>query len=130
MVSHAGMSLLRELAERTGLRAGLSEAADGLRIRRSDPRAHDPGQVLTDLALMLADGGEAISDIAGLAAQPGLHGPVASGVTAWRVLNGLDERMLAEANAARAGAGVVGPRRAERGDDAGGVRGGPGEGLS
>jgi len=37
VVSHAGTGLLRELAERSGLRAGLSEATDGLHIRRSSP---------------------------------------------------------------------------------------------
>jgi hypothetical protein len=33
---------------------------DGLRRRG---RGHDPGQVLVDLEVMLADGGEAIADI-------------------------------------------------------------------
>jgi hypothetical protein len=33
VVSHAGSALLRELAERAGLRACLSEAMDGTRIR-------------------------------------------------------------------------------------------------
>src|SRR6187549_2780517 len=93
VVSHAGTVLLRELAERVGLRAGLSEATDGLRSRRS---GHDPGQVLTDLAVMLADGGEAISDISALSDQPRLHGPVASGTTAWRVLAGLDSSLLGD----------------------------------
>src|SRR3954447_8060597 len=77
VVSHAGTALLRELAERTGLRAEYSAAADGLRRRGG----HDPGQVLVDLAVMLADGGEAIGDIAALADQPDLHGPVASPTT-------------------------------------------------
>jgi hypothetical protein len=99
VVSHAGTALLRELAERVGLRAGLSEATDGLRSRRS---GHDPGQVLTDLAVMLADGGEAISDISALTDQPRLHGPVASGTTAWRVLAGLDVSLLGEMRQARA----------------------------
>jgi hypothetical protein len=99
VVSHAGTALLRELAERVGLRAGLSEATDGLRSRRS---GHDPGQVLTDLAVMLADGGEAISDISALTDQPRLHGPVASGTTAWRVLAGLDTSLLGDVRRARA----------------------------
>src|SRR4051794_40776945 len=34
--------------------------------------------VLVDLAVILADGGEAIADIATLTNQPTLHGPVAS----------------------------------------------------
>jgi hypothetical protein len=58
--------------------------------------------VLVDLAVMLADGGEAIADIAALADQPALHGPVASPATAWRVLAGIDERRLADLRRGRA----------------------------
>ena len=99
VVSHAGTALLRELAERTGLRAEYSAAADGLRRRGG---GHDPGQVLVDVAVMLADGGEAIGDIAALADQPDLHGPVASPATAWRALAGMDDRRLRGMRAARA----------------------------
>jgi hypothetical protein len=38
--------------------------------------------VLTDLAVLLADGGEAISDLAVLRHRPGLFGGVASTATA------------------------------------------------
>jgi hypothetical protein len=99
VVSHAGTALLRELAERTGLRAEYAAVLDGLRRRGG---GHDPGQVLVDLAVMLADGGEAIADIAALTDQPDLHGPVASAATAWRVLAGIDARRLAELRRARA----------------------------
>jgi len=99
VVSHAGTALLRELAERTGLRAECAAAVDGIRRRGG---GHDPGQVLVDLAVTLADGGEAIVDIAALADQPDLHGPVASAATAWRVLAGIDERRLGELRRARA----------------------------
>jgi hypothetical protein len=99
VVSHAGTALLRELAERIGLRAEYSAAADGIRRRGG---GHDPGQVLVDLAVMLADGGEAIADIAALADQPDLHGPVASAATAWRVLAGIDARRLGDLRGARA----------------------------
>ena len=58
VVSHAGTALLRELAERIGLRAEFAAAVDGIRRRGG---GHDPGQVLVDLAVMLADGGEAIA---------------------------------------------------------------------
>jgi hypothetical protein len=58
VVSHAGTALLRELAERTGLRVEYSAAADGIRRRGG---GNDPGQVLVDVAVMLADGGEAIT---------------------------------------------------------------------
>ena len=71
VVSHAGSALLRELADRVGLRAEFAAAVDGIRCRGG---GHDPGQVLVDLAVMLADGGEAIRDIAALGDQPGLHG--------------------------------------------------------
>jgi Transposase DDE domain group 1 len=99
VVSHAGTALLRELAERTGLRAEYAVAVEGLRRRGG---GHDPGQVLVDLAVVLADGGEAICDIAALADQPDLHGPVASAATAWRVLAGIDGRRLADLRRARA----------------------------
>jgi antitoxin (DNA-binding transcriptional repressor) of toxin-antitoxin stability system len=101
VVSHAGTVLLRELAERAGLRAEFSVALDGLRRRGG---GHDPGQVLVDVAVTLADGGEAIADIAGLADQPDLHGPVASPATAWRVLAGVDRGRLAGLRQARAAA--------------------------
>lgn len=58
LVAHAGLLPLRLLAERTGLRAGLSAA---MRKRDSSP-LYDRGQVLADLALVLIAGGEAISD--------------------------------------------------------------------
>jgi hypothetical protein len=99
IVSHAGTALLRELAERVGLRAEYGAAVDGLRRRGG---GHDPGQVLVDLAVMLADGGEAIADIAALADQPDLHGPVASAATAWRVLASIDARRLGDLRLARA----------------------------
>lgn len=82
-VSHAGTALLRELAERAGLRASLSEAMDGTRPRGG---GHDAGQVLVDLAVMLADGGEAIGDITALIQQPDRHGPVASQSAALQLL--------------------------------------------
>ena len=40
LVSHAGVALVVELADRVGLTAALSEALAGSRERRS---AHDPG---------------------------------------------------------------------------------------
>ena len=62
LIGHAGALPLRLLAERTGLRAGLSAA---MRRRGFDP-VYDRGQILVDLALMLILGGEAISDFQGL----------------------------------------------------------------
>jgi hypothetical protein len=61
VASHAGSLLLAELADRVGLTAGLAAAMTHTRRRRS---AHDPGVVLTQLAVMLADGGDCLADIA------------------------------------------------------------------
>ncbi len=98
VVSHAGTVLLAELADRIGLTAALSEATDGLRERRA---GHDPGQVLIDVAVAIADGAVTISDVQALADQQGLHGPagsIASTPTIWRVLAGIANApgMLAE----------------------------------
>jgi hypothetical protein len=101
VVSHAGARLLAELAEVTGLRAGFSDALGVLRRRES---GHDPGRVLTDVAVMLADGGECISDLAVLRDQVGVFGPVASTATAWRVLAAVDAELLGGLRAARAAA--------------------------
>ena len=104
VVSHAGTVLLAELADRVGLTAALSEATDGLRERRA---GHDPGRVLVDVAVAIADGAVTISDVQALADQQGLHGPagsVASTSTIWRVLDAVAKApgMLAEIRRARA----------------------------
>jgi hypothetical protein len=52
------------MADRTALTAELGQALDGTRGRRA---RHDPGRVLVDLAVAIADGAEAITDIAVLA---------------------------------------------------------------
>ena len=68
-------------------------------VRRQPRRVRQrAGKVVTDLAAMLAGGGDCLSDLAGLRDQPGLFGPVASTPTAWRVLERLaqgGERSLA-----------------------------------
>jgi hypothetical protein len=99
VVSHAGTRLLADVADAAGVPAAVAEALAGLRVRRS---GHDPGRVLTDLALMLADGGEAISDLAVLRDQPTVFGPVASTATAWRMLDAVDDAALARVRDARA----------------------------
>jgi hypothetical protein len=104
VVSHAGSRLLADLADRTMLTARLSAAL----ARLGKPRAvHDSGRVLADLAVAVADGAECISDIAVLADQPGLFGPVASDSTVWRLLDRLDDQQLAGIAAARAAAREV-----------------------
>src|SRR5215207_2375541 len=104
VVSHAGSRLLADLADRTTLTAEVSAALAGL-VR---PRAsHLPGRVLVDMAVAVADGAECISDIAVLADQPALFGPVASDSTVWRLLNQLDEGRLSAVAGARARAREV-----------------------
>ena len=63
-VSHAGGALVAGVADRVGLTRALSAAMAPTRQRRS---AHDPGVVLRDLAVMLADGGECLADPGGCA---------------------------------------------------------------
>jgi hypothetical protein len=93
-----------DLAGTTTLTAELSAALDGVRGPR--PR-HDLGRVLVDLAVAIADGAEAISDIAVLADQPALFGSVASDSTCWRLLDALGDPELAAVAAARARAREV-----------------------
>jgi hypothetical protein len=99
VASHAGSRLLADLAQVTGLTEAYSLALAGQRERRA---GHDPGRVLVDLAVMLADGGEAISDLAVLREQADVFGSVASTATAWRVLDGVDENLLGGLRSARA----------------------------
>jgi Transposase DDE domain group 1 len=79
VVGHAGAALLRKLADRLGLTKAL-----GWRDPRG--RRHPDADVLRDLAVLLADGGDCLSDLAVLGDQPALFGPVASTPTAWRVV--------------------------------------------
>lgn len=99
VVGHAGAWLLCDLADALGLMRGLSAAMAPTKQRR---RGHDRGRVLVDLAVMLADGGETISDLAVLRDQPSLFGEVASLATAWRTLEAVDDDALARINMARA----------------------------
>jgi len=84
LVSQAGAGLLAAVADRTGLTGALSQELWGLRERRG---GHDPGRVVRDLAVMLANGGDCLSDLAGLGEQEALFGDVASAATAFRVVN-------------------------------------------
>ena len=97
VVGHAGAALLRELADRVGLTKALG-------WRAAAARHHRDAAVLRDLAVMLADGGDCLSDLAVLRDQPELFGPVASTPTAWRVVERVatDPDGLARLRAARA----------------------------
>jgi hypothetical protein len=79
LVSHAGTALLTRVADKTGLTRALSRELAPMRERRS---GHDPGRVLRDLTVMLADGGEALTDLGALREQAALFGAVASDSTA------------------------------------------------
>lgn len=101
VVSHVGSRLLADVADRSTLCGELSEALAGLH----KPRAtHDPGRVLVDLAVAVADGARTISDIAVLDDQAVLFGPVASDSTCWRLLDALDDDTFAAVGRARAAA--------------------------
>jgi hypothetical protein len=84
LVSHAGAALVAETADRVGLTRELSRALARLRERR---RRHDPGRVIRDLAVMLADGGDCLSDLRAVRDQQPLFGPVASDSTAFRLID-------------------------------------------
>jgi Transposase DDE domain group 1 len=102
LVGHAGVALLGALAGRLGLPAEVDRWAGRGQPGRARHRA---GKVVTDLAVMLADGGDCLSDLAALCDQPGLFGQVASTPTAWRVIErlaGAGEQGLAGLRLARA----------------------------
>src|SRR5680860_560997 len=101
VVSHAGVGLLREMAEYTGLVEGVSAAL--LDTYKGVP-VHPPGRVFADLAVAVADGADAISGISVLVDRPDLFGPVASMPTTWRVLDRIDAEHLAGVRAARGAA--------------------------
>ncbi|MEK7349120.1 MAG: IS1380 family transposase [Candidatus Eisenbacteria bacterium] len=99
LTSRAGTALLSGLADRVGLTGALSQAMGGVRKRRS---RHDPGRTLRDLAVMIADGGDCLTDLRALRDQPTLFGDVASDATGWRALAALDTQRLAAVRRARA----------------------------
>jgi hypothetical protein len=120
--SHAGVVLLAELADRLGLTSELGRRANRGLARPGGRHAHDRGAVLRDLVVMLADGGDALSDLASLRDQAGLFGRVCSTATAWRIVHEIaaDPRGVAalwsamaraRERAWAAGAAPVGPLR-------------------
>jgi hypothetical protein len=117
-VSHAGSALLVGVADRVGLTRALAEAMAPTRSRRS---AHDPGVVLRDLVVTLADGGDCLADLGTLRDQPDLFGGVASDPTAFRVIDSVDadglERLRGALAIARARARKLGARPERKGKD-------------
>lgn len=96
VVALAGLAPMRLLADRVGLTGGLSAAV----ARRRFVPVHDRGQVLVDVAMVLAGGGEAIGDIDTLRHQP-VWGPVASPATVWRTLDEITPAALRRIGKAR-----------------------------
>lgn len=91
LTSRAGSALLTGLSDRIGLTAGL---VSGLRVH-SRAVAHEPGRIVRDIAVMLADGGDCLTDLGALRDQEVLFGPVASNTTAIRCIERMDQAMLA-----------------------------------
>ena len=103
IVSHAGLGLLRRLADKTGLTRGLSQALFSGRLLH-----HDRGRVLADISCAIADGARAVSDFRVLADQAEAFGQVASVPTAYRTLEEItrggartEKKLTAAVSAAR-----------------------------
>jgi hypothetical protein len=101
LVSHAGTALLCELADRTGLTRAMSVAMADCGISWN---THDPGVVLTHLAVAIADGGDCLNDFEVLRSQSELFGDVASISTAWRAVKATASLELRQIQKAVAGA--------------------------
>ena len=100
LVSRAGTALLRELTVDTGLAHGWSDVL--LDTYKAFPAVHEPGRVLADLAVVIADGGDALAHLATLRDQDKLFGTVASDATGWRCVERVDDAHLAGVQAVRA----------------------------
>src|SRR5258707_12709237 len=77
VVSHAGVALVRALADNTGLTRGVSAALGSARLL-----IHDRGRVFADLAGAIADGREAISGFGVIGEQGELVGAGGAGPSA------------------------------------------------
>lgn len=98
LIAHAGAAALRLVADRTGLTQALSDT-----LYRDDfTPGHDRGRVLTDAAVMMADGGNTIRGIDVLRHHHDLYGAVASAPTLSRALTEIDEAGLDRLDNARA----------------------------
>ena len=85
-VGQAGGVLLIRTVAVTGLDRFMSAA---LSRWRKPLAVHDPGKVITDLALSLALGGDCLADLAVLRTEPGVYGRVASDPTVSRAIAAL-----------------------------------------
>jgi hypothetical protein len=103
VVSHAGMAMVRELADRTGLSAQVTAAlADTYR----GPWVYAPGEVFADLAAAVADGADCIDAVGQLCGdREHVLGAKASTTTMWRLVDErIDGAHLPRVRAARAAA--------------------------
>jgi hypothetical protein len=98
LTSRAGTALLTGLTDRIGLTAALT----GSLSVHSRAVRHEPGRIVRDLAVMLADGGDCLTDLGVLRDQGALFGDVASDATAYRCIERLDGGMLARIRGVRA----------------------------
>ena len=93
--------LLATAADVSGLSVAMRE---GLSRWRKPTAVHDPGKVVTELAVTLALGGDCLSDAAVIRDEPGIYGRVASEATVSRTITTLArdaDRVLAAVAAAR-----------------------------
>ena len=101
-VGNAGGLLLTETVRATGLDVALSGA---LASWRKPLAVHDPAKVVTDLAIALGLGGDALADVALLRSEPSIYGKVASDPTVSRTIAALaadGDAALRAINTARA----------------------------
>jgi hypothetical protein len=103
VVSHAGMGLLRELANLTGLSAQVTAA---LADTYKGPWVYAPGSVFADLAAAVADGADCIDGVGQLCGdREHVFGAAASTTTMWRLVDQrVDATHLPGVRAARAAA--------------------------
>jgi hypothetical protein len=122
IVSQAGSLLLTQTLRATGLDRGLTAALDRWRPARA---VHDPGKIITDLAVTLTLGGDCLADVAMLRAQPELFGPVASDPVVSRLVSRLATDVPRSLKAIRSARAVARDRAWElAGADAPGAAGG------
>ena len=103
VVSHAGMGLLRELADLTGLSAQVTEV---LADTYKGPWTYAPGAVFADLAAAVADGADCIDGVGQLCGdREHAFGAKASTTTMWRLVDQrIDAAHLPKVRGARAAA--------------------------